>query len=915
MSDKDENLKLTVPKFSSFKTKEGQAKVPKFSSFKSKEKEPEKRRNDDERGEPDSRSKRSRHSESRDQSRSHRNDPHRRREHFKPSSRSRTPTQPAPSAKPVQRDSRASRLYVIDTKGDPLILKYGGSDKSQIPAYRRYGSGRVLGTRARLIIHRDGPRDEFSLRMPGEGSGIFGDKDGLRSKNFRISSNPRRIRPKALENKSDEDEVEDFLALTASKKRKRVIDASESSGEDEQPNYRSIEGKAKARHYDSDSDSEPESLPEAMNTERDNPLKWKSIQLSRQVKDHPEDIDAWLELASHQDALLRAGEDLDHKALEGEVHSYAEIKLSMLESALKNVSNRQDRLKVLVPLVREGVKVWNRKTAVKKWAEFAEDEEASFALWKTHLDFAMSDITTFQYDDIKRMHLERLHTTIRRSGLDSSNENFGEAIYIFLRLTRFMHDSGFKELAVAAWQALLEVNLFRPPDLDPDKTLGEFSDFWENEAPRIGELEAQGWAKCVEAGGVGDAPLPLKDEAEETSQTRDDYKAWASLERHRAEKAAIPARTMDEGTENDPFRVVMFSDLEQLLFMIPQHVLPSLVPQLMDAFLVFLRFPPAFDVHYGIDDAQHGQFLGGPSPESELPIYEKPELDPLSEEIQRRGPCFSQLARVTAGCLDELFPGKKWFSSTPPTTKDGQMQLELATNALRLLVHTAKIEPLAQYYLGLCAARDGAKVKKPAKALLKQYPANLSLYGAYALAESAHGNHDMAAKVLSSATELASVRIKCPMVNFSLTMAQNSSKSDAFLLWRIWSWMDLELGNKDMAVRRLCSSVNGALGTDISQTHLLKAQQSFSSSIMDSLSAGNVDNAATSVECLALLSYLTAEGCTEPTSAAQGNVSSAMDVFQRYSGELKARGYEKSRAHERSLQFAARILYLNATRG
>jgi hypothetical protein len=176
--------------------------------------------------------------------------------------------------------------------------------------------------------------------------------------------------------------------------------------------------------------------------------------------------------------------------------------------------------------------------------------------------------------------------------------------------------------------------------------------------------------------------------------------------------------------------------------------------------LIFLRLPPAFGLHDGADAAYHDQFLAGPSPESGLPIHEKPsEVDPLSEEIQRVPPRFDHLASSMVGSLDELFSGRNWFSYVPPTTQDRQIQLELATNATRQLVHTAKIEPLAHYYLGLCAAKDGTRVKKPAKALLKQYPNNLSLYGAYGLAEFANNNHDIATKVLSSATELASVRI------------------------------------------------------------------------------------------------------------------------------------------------------------
>ncbi len=40
-----------------------------------------------------------------------------------------------------------------------------------------------------------------------------------------------------------------------------------------------------------------------------------------------------------------------------------------------------------------------------------------------------------------------------------------QIIYVFLRLTRFLADAGFGELALAAWQASLELNLARPSTL------------------------------------------------------------------------------------------------------------------------------------------------------------------------------------------------------------------------------------------------------------------------------------------------------------------------------------------------------------------------------------------------------------------------------------------------------------------
>ncbi|KAM0436761.1 hypothetical protein ACHAPT_002472 [Fusarium lateritium] len=765
MSDKDEPAKLTVPKFASFKAKPetSELKAPKFSSFKPKDKESSPRegsRSRDKERDRDSRRKRHQRSDSqRDHhhSKRHRTE-HREKERSRRSSRSGTPEHQR-RVNPPRDNKEASRLYVIDTKGDPLIIRYGNLDRSQIPAYYRDGYGKVLGTTGRLVIHRDGPRDQFSLRMPGEGSYAFKDKDGLRSKAWRVRPKPLRIRKQ--ENESLDDVDDDFLPLSTSKKRKRGQQDTESSDDEEKPTYRSIEGKAKPRQYaDSDLDSDSDSAAEQVDLDQNNPLKWKSIQLSRRVKDQPEDIDAWLELANHQDALLRAGEDIDHRALEAEVHSFAEIKLHMLESALANVSTPQDRTRVLVPLMREGVKVWNSKTAAKKWAELQKDEETSFTLWKTHLDFALSSISTFHYDAIKQMHIDRLGQIIARSGSNSGMEDFSEAIYVFLRLTRFLHDSGYKELAVAAWQAFLELNLFRSPHLDDQAVaLESLRDFWESEVPRIGEADAQGWAKFVEDGSIGDAPEPLQDKEDLVSQSRDDYKRWASMEHSQAEKARVPARTMDEGTEDDPFRVVMFSDIEPLLFIIPGTIMQAVQEQLVDAFLIFSGFPPTFRSNTWTEEAYHDQFLASSSSAGESWTLNTPSNDEDSVEIQRKPPAFNHKPLCVSESLDVLFSSGEWFSYLPERVKSNEVELGLVINVTKQLVHAANFEALAAFHLALCAAWDGSGIKKPAKALLKRFPANLDLYGAYALAEFAAGNHDVAVKVLSSATALASVSI------------------------------------------------------------------------------------------------------------------------------------------------------------
>ncbi|KAF4957408.1 hypothetical protein FGADI_3144 [Fusarium gaditjirri] len=936
MSSKDEDTKPSVPKFASFKPKSeiSDLKAPKFPSFKPKGKEKEKdtpkRSSAKDEGRERERERDSRRKRSHHHSDSHR-DHHRSKKHRTDSrerhrEKLRTGHSEALDQRPLTKATRssddASRLYTIDTKGDPLIIRYGGLDRSQVPVYYRDGYGKVLGTQGRLVIHRDGPRDQFSLRMPGEGSYALKDRDGLRSKNWRIRPTPLRVRK---QENDGQDEDGDFLAISLSKKRKHSHQVSDSPEDEEQPTYRSIEGKAKPHQYDdSDLESESDAVADDVNLDQNNPLKWKSIQLSRRVKDQPDDIDAWLELANHQDALLRAGEDVDHKALEAEVHSFAEIKLHMLESALSNVSNHQDRIRVLIPLMREGIKVWNNKVAAKKWLDLREDEDKSFTLWKTHLDFAMSNISAFHFDALKQMHLDRIRHVISRSQVSIEPEDLKEAIYVFLRLTRFIHDSGYKELAVAAWQAFLELNFFRPTQLDDQSAAFEsLGDFWESEVPRIGEVDAQGWAKFVADGGIGDAPEPLQNIKGPKYQSRDDYKRWATLESSQADKARIPARTMDEGTEDDPFRVVMFSDIEPLLFFVPKSILPAVQEQVLDAFLIFQGFPPTFWPDHWTEEAYHDQFLSvftlhmGSSTPAPLSGDEDPT------EIQRKPPSFRQNPLCVSETLDVLFPQSEWFSYLPSMNRNNDVELGFMVNATKQLVHNANFGDLATYNLALSQVQDGSIVKKAARALLKRYPRNLGLYRAYAIAEYANENHEVAAKVVSSATELVSVsNLSSPILTRRPAdqLLQKSPTADAFALWRAWSWMELQGGDKQLAVRRLCSSVDDAFrrlaGTpEVPSTHILKAHQTFSSLKSDFISGANLEDASTLTECLVLLSYLTSESCTEPMSASQGSISAAMETVHRTSLEFKSRGYQASRAHERLLQFASRLLYLHATRG
>ncbi|KAJ6446625.1 DUF1740-domain-containing protein [Purpureocillium lavendulum] len=891
--DGSDGKKLSAPKFSSFK--------PKLPSREQSEKPSSResaREGDDSR--PARRHRHHRSSHDRDNTpRRHEGRTATSRSDYQRDEKSLESLQKPGKAPQERPGTGVSGVFIIDTKGDPLIRKYG-LDRSKIPAFRRYGRGRVLGTDGRLVVHYDGPRETVSLVFPGEG-GPSRTKDGLRSTGWQ-KRQPVRLR--AAKGGPEANDPGDYISLESSRKRKRHDD--EDSSDDDQPVWRSIEGKAKAGQTSTtepDGDESESSTEEIDEPDRDDALKWKSIQLNRRVKEHPSDIDSWMELVYHQDDLLNVGGTTDGRAADNAARSFSEIKLSMLESALPHAAGREDRERVLAALMFEGCKVWNSKTAAKKWADITEDDMDSFILWKTHLDFAMSDIATVQYDGMKMMLLDRIQRVIAKCGLNAK-EDILEAIYVFLRATRFIHDSGYRELAVAAWQALIELNLFRPHQTqDQTEALAMLEEFWESEVARIGDPEAQGWKHFVNSGGNEDPPEAVTpDEAGDKTSSKDAYKAWGILEHSQERKAKMPARTLDDGTDDDPFRVVMFSDIEPLLFQIPDSFLYQVYEELIDALLLFCGLPPAFDMTSWTDLAQDDQFLAAAGTDLDLqPAWETGEE---GEELQRKPPRFASGLCRARSSADLLFGGSSWFQLVDRAGTDSSIDMAWVQTLLKQLIHSQSMPQLAAYYLGVCFAREPAAIRKTAKAVLKKYPNEAELYNAYALAEYANGNVDVAIKVLSSAT--------------SLTTFEPASTASS--LYKTWSWIELERAHKVAAAKRLCACVDESLrqpqldDEPISRTTILKARQVLTGYAETCLYQGNVRQASVHFECLIMLSYLTGAEGSEPASASQGNISSAMDTSEGLSKELIS-SRRSPKMHELMLQFASRLLYWHASKG
>ncbi len=99
------------------------------------------------------------------------------------------------------------------------------------------------------------------------------------------------------------------------------------------------------------------------------------MELSRLVKEHPEDMTAWLELVDLQDSLF-AKENGGQASTPDEVRGLADIKASLLESALRHAKLETDMERLLVRLMREGSKAWNPARLAKRWQDVAQKHRA-----------------------------------------------------------------------------------------------------------------------------------------------------------------------------------------------------------------------------------------------------------------------------------------------------------------------------------------------------------------------------------------------------------------------------------------------------------------------------------------------------------------------------------------------------------
>lgn len=697
----------------------------------------------------------------------------------------------------------SSDLYVVDRKGDRYNVTYGTIHRYSVPQYHRVGKGRVLGLPAGFRIDRD-YKDEATIVIRNDD---IWQGDGSRHKSKSVLSRGEtketrffRVRRETASDPSDA--RKDFLPLNSegSRKRRKILGDFSAmdtlDSEAEKYAYRSIHGKAKpGQDVGSDLELESASDPSeddgaVVNWEQD--VRQRNSELSRRVEEHPRDIDAWLELIKHQDALLAGSRDEPRQLTAAEKRSLADIKLSLYEKAIKKVGAHAAKDRLFLGYLEEGAKLWDFKKLSEQWHDVLKRNPGFVSLWVKYLDFRQTEFLDFTYERCKAIFVDCMK--LNASSPDSPEKAIIHA-YLFLRTTLFMREAGFLELSSGLWQAVLEFTFFRPDELEGDseeRALAAFLDFWDSEVARIGEEGAKGWKS-----GDNASLEPQISASQSRVVPVSLFASWLESETVKQRDARLPARTLDEVEDDDPYRVVLSSDIQDFLPYFTDWKSPDV---LIESFLCFCRLPPLASPTLSETTRS---WSGDPFLRNELlesPDSALVELLSIRQSEPHQSPKLldSPPLQNVIHSLDTLFAEKdRWFSSlatwkTLVSSDCSPIDPDWVRRALRLLVDAspADDDALAEYVLAVEFACNVKEAKKYAKSLLKRRSASLRLYNVYALMEYRSGNSASAAHVWATTLSMSA----------SLSDVQ---KLEYGPLWRTWVWESLDGRKPGEAVQLL----------------------------------------------------------------------------------------------------------------
>ncbi|SMR46108.1 unnamed protein product [Zymoseptoria tritici ST99CH_3D1] len=758
-----------------------------------------------------------------------------------------------------------STQFIVDRRGDAKNAVYGSLHRYNIPAYHRTGYGNVIGGLSSKIDREASDGKEVSLvsslkpRVRSNSSRVLSSKYGKDSE-----TKLRFIT--AQSDQADDRPGSDFIEITRAKRREHDYDgADDQSGS---VDYRSIDGKAKANDPSIDDDLEVVDSDDNASTDLELRTRQESAVLSKKAKANPKSLEAWLALAEHQSKLVRPGIDVS-SLTSSERRTLADLRLSIFNEASKHISpGTAGRESLLSAMVDEGRLVWDNAKLASKWKEALVEQNSSVLLWAKYLNFVQDSQSNFRYETCKHAYVECLNILHRacESANDASRPEISRIqIYLLLRFTVFVRGAGYDELAIAIWQALIEMHFFAPSSLSSagvSERLSSLEEFWESEVARVGEENSLGWAKYHDSGEG--TPRESQPAVKDKTVLCNSLQNFADEENTLGSAFLLPASTYDDDAVTDPFRCVMFSDIREVIEPLSNTKIQSW--SIVESFFHFMRLPAISlqSIHLDACEWQRDSHLAtSPGENSSFAATPQPERCLL--------PCRREM---TAILFEDGFDALKSDLEQQPMRDTKLRFLDRVLESLGSVstLNTPNGELLAEYYIAFKATLLPTETAKAAKRILKQRPSSMRLYNAYALAE---GRSQMA-----KALEIWSAALSLQR------RIESNQHHDLIYLWHSRFICQVKSGDERGALQLLLDTANGnkeCIGVEDQSDHAsefstrqLRLLRRIEEDLDRLYLLGRFEHAVLCADLLAWISYLTTEN----------NTDRPLHIYSKYSAKF-----------------------------
>lgn len=595
-------------------------------------------------------------------------------------------------------------LFRLDIKGDRQNLAYQSLHQASVPKYHSRLNAIGLDRRLRLSRISD-------TRHTIVASGLESAQKHPRPQSLSFAEpHPSQfVRHQATQSDAITDQI-DFVSLKDGhqRKRRRLLSASDSGS-----------------NSDASSDNEA-SRPDIEGSDRVlGDVYQRQRELREKVVKQPKDIEAWFAMIELQQDLILATQGRHGSPTAAQRRTIAELRIAVYREALSEHNGSPAEEKLVTGLMKEGSKIWDHPRQLAEWSVFIKNS-TSVKRWLHYLGFLQSH-SNFSYEDCVNAYQSCLLALNTPSPNGDRDRN---CIYIILRLTIFMKQSGFGERALAIWQAIMELNLCRPSSIPSEEALSALEDFWNSENPRFGEPDAKGWdSEAVHLSG-----RPRDDPTLPAPNTKDLYRSWYVAEETAASHAYFPATTMDNTSVDDAYRVVLFTDIRNFLLQLSSD---ENIPLLLDAVLCYCGLPLISDT-------------SSSSPWREDPFLYQPRLfcdSPGQSDQLSLGIPFTGINDITT-----LFASTSPFSALPSVPS--QLWPWAQGVVEQVASRKGSDNRLGFFAIALTLHNDPVSARKLSRRLIKRNPGHLELYNAFALVESRNGNQDSAENVWQTTLKL-----------------------------------------------------------------------------------------------------------------------------------------------------------------